>query len=231
MTDSPSPTPDDGSVPREPSKDVSFDKRSRLRASDADRSLVHDILAAAMAQGHLSPTEYETRASTAVAAVTFGELDALTDDLPVTDIARAGGPSPDLLKVDKTAYTMASGSGVPTVNTKIAVMSGTELKGNVPVGDHLEVVAVMGGAEIDLRQVEFTAPTLTIRVVAIMGGVEVVVPEDANVQVNGFGLMGGFGHDAAGRGRPGAPTIVVTGIAIMGGVGVERKPPSIEKKG
>ncbi len=216
MTDSLSPAPDD--------------KRARLRASDADRSLVHDILAAAMTQGHLSPAEYETRASSAVAATTFGELDVLTDDLPVTDIARAGGPSPDLLGVEKPAYSMGLGSTASTVTTKIAVMSGTELAGNVPVGSELQVFAVMGGAEIDLRRVEFTAPTLTVRAFAIMGGIEVLVPEDATLEISGLGVMGGFSHKAAGRGRPGAPTIKVVGLALMGGVEVERKPATFEKK-
>ncbi|WP_372499785.1 DUF1707 SHOCT-like domain-containing protein [Williamsia maris] len=230
MSDSPAPMSDDGShLPAEP---VNVDKRSRLRASDADRSLVHDILAAAMSQGHLSPTEYETRASSAVAASTFGELDALTDDLPVTDIARAGGPSPDQVVpgVATPGYSVSTGSGRTPVTTRVAVMSGTELTGTVPVGDGLQVVAVMGGAEIDLRRVEFTAPTLTVRAYAVMGGVEIVVPEDATVQINGIGVMGGFSHDAAGRGRPGAPTIIVSGVALMGGVEVARKPLSFQKK-
>lgn len=221
----------ESATPEEPSRSVEFDKRARLRASDADRALVHDILAAAMAQGHLSPTEYETRASAALEAVTFGELDALTDDLPVTDIARNGGPSPEsVASSTATGYTQGSAGGAPTVTTKIAVMSGTELTGTVPVGDRLQVFALMGGAEIDLRRVEFTAPTLTVQVLTIMGGAEVLVPEDANVQITGIGIMGGFSHDAAGRGRPGAPTIIVTGLALMGGVEVERKAPSFEKK-
>lgn len=207
----------------------SFDKRARLRASDADRALVHDILAAAMTQGHLSPVEYETRASTAVSATTFGELDALTDDLPVNDIAAHAGELSLTKSAVAPAYTMGSGPDPASVHTKVAVMSGTELKGTVPVGDRLTVVTVMGGAEIDLRRVEFTAPVLTIQAVAVMGGIEILVPEDATVQVRGIGVMGGFPHDAAGRGRPGAPTIVVNGLALMGGVEVSRKRPSISR--
>ena len=37
------------------------DRRARLRAADADRELVHEILSAAMAHGSLSPVEYEER--------------------------------------------------------------------------------------------------------------------------------------------------------------------------
>lgn len=57
------------------------DRRARLRAADADRELVHEILSAAMAHGSLSPVEYEERAGKAVLAKTFGDLDALTDTI------------------------------------------------------------------------------------------------------------------------------------------------------
>ena len=57
------------------------DRRARLRAADADRELVHEILSAAMAHGSLSPVEYEERAGKAVLAKTFGDLDALTDEV------------------------------------------------------------------------------------------------------------------------------------------------------
>ncbi len=36
------------------------DRRSRMRAADADRELVHEILSAAMEQGSLTPAEYES---------------------------------------------------------------------------------------------------------------------------------------------------------------------------
>jgi hypothetical protein len=57
-----------------------------------------------------------------------------------------------------------------------------------------------------------------------MGGIQITVPEDADVQVNGIGIMGGFDHSAAGSGRPGGPRIVINGFAFWGGVQVQRLP-------
>ena len=103
-------------------------------------------------------------------------------------------------------------------------MSGWEIGGNAAVGDNLQAFALMGGIDIDLREVEFTAPQLTIRCAAIMGGIDITVPPDVTVEVNGLAVMGGFGGKAAGLGPPGAPVVVVTGLALMGGVDVKRKP-------
>ncbi|MFW0786826.1 DUF1707 domain-containing protein [Gordonia sp. CPCC 206044] len=194
------------------------DRRARLRAADADRELVHQILSAAMARGSLSPDEYQERAGKAVAAKTFGELDALTDDLPVGQL---GVPMPFV--GEPSASRVSPGSGRRPVAHRVAIMSGAELRGNATVADTLTATAVMGGVEIDLREVEFTAPVLTIRCATIMGGVDITVPPDVTVEIGGWAIMGGFGGRAAGKGVPGAPTVRVVGFALMGGVDVKRK--------
>jgi DUF1707 SHOCT-like domain len=56
--------------------------RSRLRASDADRERVIDTLKAAYVQGRLTKEELGTRAGWALASRTYGELAALTADIP-----------------------------------------------------------------------------------------------------------------------------------------------------
>lgn len=54
-----------------------------MRASDADRERVADVLRDAYAEGRLSPSEHEERLSAVFAAATFGELVAVLTDLPV----------------------------------------------------------------------------------------------------------------------------------------------------
>ncbi|MEP9393963.1 DUF1707 domain-containing protein [Gordonia sp. VNQ95] len=194
------------------------DRAARMRAADADRELVHEILSAAMEQGSLSPEEYSDRAGKALTAKTFGDLDALTDDLPVTQLGvrlpAAGAPYPS---------RVTPHSGREPVRSRLAIMSGSELKGQAAVAEHLSATAIMGGVEIDLRQVEFTEPHLTIQCVAIMGGVDITVPPDVTVEIDGSAVMGGFGGKAAGPGAPGAPAVRVTGFALMGGVEVKRR--------
>lgn len=65
----------------EPSQRVAW---SSLRASDADRDQVMDVLRAAAADGRLTAEEFEERLEAALSARTFGDLAALTADLVAT---------------------------------------------------------------------------------------------------------------------------------------------------
>ena len=55
---------------------------SHLRASDADRERVIDTLKAAFVQGRLTKDELGMRAGLALASRTYGELTAITADIP-----------------------------------------------------------------------------------------------------------------------------------------------------
>jgi hypothetical protein len=57
---------------------------SHLRAADSDRSAVATVLGEHMAAGRLTVQEYEDRLARAYAAKTYGDLAALTVDLPST---------------------------------------------------------------------------------------------------------------------------------------------------
>jgi hypothetical protein len=65
-----------------------------MRASDADRDRVMDVLRDATAEGRLTADELDERLAAALTARTFGDLAALTEDLPVGPDLLAG---PDLL--------------------------------------------------------------------------------------------------------------------------------------
>ena len=78
--------------------------RDRLRACDADREQVIDTLKAAFVQGRLSKAEFCLRAGQALASRTYGELAAITFDIP----ARLGEappprtpPAQDRNRIDK----------------------------------------------------------------------------------------------------------------------------------
>jgi hypothetical protein len=59
-----------------------------LRAGDADRERVMDLLTTAFTQGRLTGEEFDARTGQALAARTYGELDVLTEDI-------SGTPTPD----------------------------------------------------------------------------------------------------------------------------------------
>ena len=59
-----------------------MDDRQYMRASDADRPELVDRLAAALEEGRLKMDEYAERMGLAYEAVTYGDLAALSADLP-----------------------------------------------------------------------------------------------------------------------------------------------------
>ena len=60
--------------------------RGHLRASDADRDRVLDILKAAFVQGRLIKDELDLRAGQTLASRTYAELAAITADIPVAPV-------------------------------------------------------------------------------------------------------------------------------------------------
>jgi hypothetical protein len=75
-----------------------------------------------------------------------------------------------------------------------------------------------------MRDASFAAAETTIKACAVMGGMEITVPDDADVEIGAFGVMGGIDHGAEGPGAPGAPCIRVVGVAVMGGIEIKRAP-------
>ena len=205
MTGSPDHAPDRVPERRDP---------RLLRASDADRDRVAELLREAAGDGRLTLDELGDRLEAVYAAKTYAELEPIVADLPGVPGTHA-----------PVRHTAGTAADRPVSSVGIGIMGGFERRGPWVVPETFTAVTIMGGGQLDLREARFPAGEVTIRVFAVMGGVHIVVPEDAEVEVAGIGIMGGFDHRASGPGRPGAPRIRVTGFAFWGGVGVERKPP------
>ncbi|MFD1935807.1 MULTISPECIES: DUF1707 domain-containing protein [Nonomuraea] len=181
-----------------------------MRAADLDRERTAEILRAAAGDGRLGMEEFHERLDQVYSAKTYAELDLLTHDLPT--------PAHTPLPVSSPSTTSGADSGVA-----IAVMGGFKRTGIWRAPRVLTTVAFWGGGKIDLREATLNGGEITIRAFAVMGGVDIIVPEDADVDVTGIGVMGGFDHAAGGAGAPGAPRIRITGFSFWGGVDVKRK--------
>jgi Domain of unknown function (DUF1707) len=192
----------------------------QLRASDADRERVAEVLRTAAAEGRLHLDELDERLAGVYAARTYAELEPLTHDLPTH---QAPAPTPPGLP--------ASGDGLrPTSSSAVAILGGFERKGPWVAPRRFTCFAMMGGGEIDLRYARYAEGEVTIRAFTMMGGISITVPEEAEVVVNGVGIMGGFDQRASGPGGPHAPRVIVTGVAFWGGVEVKRLPSDEEAK-
>ncbi|MHC3470502.1 DUF1707 SHOCT-like domain-containing protein [Streptomyces sp. 7R007] len=195
-----------------------------LRASDADRERVAEVLRDALAEGRLDMAEFEERLEATYKARTYGELTPLTRDLPVAGVTPPAPVSFTKEPAEDGSWAGRIVGGEGTSSWAVAVMSGFERKGRWTVPKRFNCFAFMGGGELDLREANFADHEVEINCVAIMGGMNVIVPPGVEVVVRGIGIMGGFDHREEGvPAEPGAPRVVVTGFAFWGGVGVERK--------
>lgn len=210
------------------------DPTPAVRASDAEREQVADLVRRAVGDGRLTMVEGDERQRAAYAATFRHELAPLTADLQPVEARPVVGT--ELQRPD------SSGS--------VAVMSGADRSGPWTPGLTHRAVSVMGGSNLDLRHAQLDARGLTLQIVSIMGGAnvdlrgvgcdvtvqafalmggcEIVVGPDALVEVTGVGFMGGFADQAGAPAHPGGPRLRVTGFAMMGGVSVTRRPLAVQ---
>ncbi|RNL71286.1 DUF1707 domain-containing protein [Streptomyces sp. I6] len=195
-----------------------------MRASDAERERIAELLRNAVAEGRLDMDEFGERLDAAYKARTRGELEPLVRDLPTP----GGSPAPLAAAPDPGTMDYARRIGQPpTSKGAFAFWSGFGRKGTWTVARRFTAVVLQGGGEIDLRDADFEDRDTVIRCFTLMGGIHITAPPDMHVDVRGFGFMGGFGEAGSGGDpddiAPGSPRVIVTGFALMGGVGVERK--------
>ncbi|WP_020574113.1 DUF1707 SHOCT-like domain-containing protein [Actinopolymorpha alba] len=192
-----------------------------IRASDADRHRVAEVLRDAAGEGRLTLEELDERLDGVFAAKTYAELERLTTDLPAVDAVQ----TPAAAVAPSSSNDFPRVGGTPGQSFSVALLSGASRRGMWVVPPAYTAVAFMGGVQLDLRDARFAQREVTIRAFAVMGGIEITVPEDVNVVVDGVGIMGGFDETGAHmEARPGQPVVRVTGLAFWGGVEVKRKP-------
>ncbi len=155
--------------------------QAELRASDADRERVADRLREAAVDGRITMDELEQRLETAYTSATHAELRPLTRDLAVSEAPVSAPPARAVADATPSRWRRS-----------IVVMSGLDRRGRWVVPARFSVFAFWGGVTLDLRQAVLSAPETVIRADAVMAGIEIVVPDDVAVHVEGVGFMGAF---------------------------------------
>lgn len=186
------------------------------------------------AHDHLDVEAFEARLDLAHRSSAAADLDALLTDLPALPRpapARSMNPTrlvgdPDYARDVVERSGRAVREAVRDTRTLVAMLGGVERRGEWTPARKNVILAVMGGAELDFRDVHFPPGETEVFVLALMGGVEIIVPPGLNVDSNGIAIMGGFGHASPPGGRnPDAPTLRVHGLCLMGGVDIQTRLP------
>lgn len=188
-----------------------------IRASDADRDRIADILKEALAEGRLDAEEHGERIDAVYRAKTLGELQPLVSDLPAPgDAARSGVRS-----ASGEAPAHGPGDGVPA-ESLVAVFSSNVRKGRWRIAPRTNAFSLFGNIEIDLTEALFTQRQTVINATSVFGNVEVRVPENISLRGNGTGIFGNFEVRTLEADDPDAPVVIVNGSAVFGNV--EAKP-------
>ena len=147
----------------------------------------------------------------------YGTVASFSGGEAFAGAAPSGAATPDR-PAAASDYSLADPSA-PSMS--FAVFGGATRKGRWVVPPRYRAVAVFGGIDIDLTQASFASPEVTIDAYAVMGGIQILVPPDLTVNVNGVAILGGF-NDGTHRqqGAPGAPVVHIKGVAAFGGVDV-----------
>jgi len=238
----PSPAPSPRPVPVPARAAALLGPAWDLRASDAEREQVAQLVQVAVGDGRLDLGEADERLAATYAAFLRRDLCWITEDLTPNRVPALDTPTYTSAETSTTDRPAERSTGV-----SVAIMNGvhrrgvwtprprhhaTAVIGGVtlrfrrarlsPAGLAVHAVAVMGGVTIDLRGAQLTPSATTVHPTALMGGVEVIVDDETTVIVEGIGLMGSV-TDLAGRPRrPGGPVVRVTGRACWGGITVTR---------
>lgn len=184
-----------------------------MRASDADRDRIADQLREALAEGRLTAEEHAERLDTVYQARTYAELAPVVADLP-----GAGGTTPAAPRMARDDLPAPS-AGSPNL---VAILSGAERKGRWLVEPHTNVVTVLGGVELDLRQAVLAQREVTINITAVLGGVSITIPPGVRVLNSVTSVMGGCSLPSDDTVGPDAPVIRLTGMTLLGGIDVKR---------
>ena len=201
--------------------------RALVRRAQETRERVIARLSDHFAHDALDVDEFERRVTVAQTAEAPADIEALLADLP--ELAGAVAPAPAVVPTVVPALLPAERDR----DTLYAIFGGIDRRGAWTVPRRMRIVAIMGGAHLDLREARFPPGVVELDVTAVMGGIEIVVPPGLAVQMHGSAIMGGFADvdRAPANPDPDAPLLRVRGLTMMGGVNVSMRLPGESERG
>ncbi len=174
------------------------------------REQVLDLLSKHFAAGHIELEDMERRMEIAARAVTASDLESA-----LSGIVRAQPAAP--------AAGTAVAKSRPRVRRTVAFLGGHHREGRWTAPLEHKATAVMGGVQLDYRDAVFEGAASELELFVMFGGVQIIVPPDLDVEVDGSAILGGLHNGAMEiEGTARRPhRLVVHARVIMGGVDVK----------
>jgi hypothetical protein len=192
---------------------------SRLAPTDDERELAAAFLSARFAEDRLTLEAFEERVAAVYRASTMAELNALTADL---------APAPPEPSRSRAPRRAAYADTVPEHDRRFAILANLEHHSMAVAPRHLDLSAVLGNVEIDLRDAKFGAGTTEIHVDAVLGHIAITLPAGTQVEQRASGILGSIECPPSpwSRARRDAPLVRLTGRALLGAVEIRYAEPA-----
>jgi hypothetical protein len=116
----------------------------------------------------------------------------------------------------------AGGHGAGPVLDVVALLAGREVRTEAAPFRGGSATAVLGSAELDLTASTLPPEGATLELVAVLGGVELQVPDDWHVRVEGPAILGGI-EDRTVPAPAGAPLLRIEATALLGGIEISSR--------
>lgn len=109
-----------------------------------------------------------------------------------------------------------------TMDSQIAVFSGSDKAYSDEVFSGSNLVAVFGGIDLDLRKAKFTKDTV-IKAFCLFGGIDIKVPENVQIKVKSGFIFGGISDERKSESDKGEYTIYIDAAGGFGGIEINDK--------
>ena len=155
---------------------------------------------------------------------TVGELRELLSKLPPVE---SSGPATDMIPARGGAPVVVDADRVRPHGFLISILGATDRSGRWIPARKSFALGVLGGISLDFREALLGSGITDVKLLAVLGGIEIIVPPEMAVEVDGMAVLGGFEYqtDTPLRSNPDLPTLRVRGVAVLGGVTVEVRLP------
>ena len=191
---------------------------------EADRQRAVEALMEHFSNDVMDLDEFERRLDAVNRCASADELRELLSDLPPLESSE---PATHMIPARGGGPVVVDASRVRRHGFLISVFGSTNRAGRWIPPQQTFAVGVFGGISLDFREALLGPGNTDLNVFAVLGGVEIIVPPEMAVEVDGMALCGGFEYetDEPLRRDPDLPTLRIRGLAILGGVGVEVRLP------
>jgi hypothetical protein len=179
-----------------------------IRAADADRDQVAEVLHQAYADGRIDDQEHSERLLAALRAKTFDDLIPLTADLVPSSPVPAAASS----------YPPAAATGPSDPDRITVALTDVKRVGPWRVRRRSNVNVLLGSALLDLTEASFDTLDVELNVTQLMGSLTIRVPAGFTVRDETVKVMGSTTIKLVGEPDPRCPSIVLRGTNVLGDI-------------